>query len=542
MEGSVALLVTDLPRCLLFEDDHLLVVNKPAGLNTHAASTYGGEGLYDWLRHREKRWSSLAIIHRLDKETSGVLVFAKSPLANRSLTEQFAGRSVRKRYEFLTDRPVSPGELTVRSSVTRLGDRYVSRANPTGPQAETRFQLLDPLPPGRKRVQAMPLTGRTHQIRVHAADRGFPILGDILYGGTPADRVFLHASELQIRHPETLADMTFSAAPRFDDHRETALRESFWSGEATDCYRVVHGAADKAPGWYLDRLGGCLLSASEGSEPAERGWREALEFYLCHYGARTVYHKTLRRQPGRPEGAAASPQPLLGEPVAGEFEVVENGVRYGVSFQEGYSIGLFLDQRENRRRLLTQHVAAGFELFSRPVEQTQVLNVFAYTCGFSVCAARGGSQTTSLDLSKRYLDWGQRNFDRNGIARDGHDFIYGDAFEWMQRLARKGRLFDLVILDPPTFSRSKQHGTFQAEKDYGRLISLALPLLRPGAVLLASTNAAALPPETFLHWIESAVRAGNRRITQQHYVPQPLDFPITRDEPGYLKTAWLRVA
>jgi 23S rRNA (cytosine1962-C5)-methyltransferase len=111
----------------------------------------------------------------------------------------------------------------------------------------------------------------------------------------------------------------------------------------------------------------------------------------------------------------------------------------------------------------------------------------------------------------------------------------------MQRLARKGRLFDLVILDPPTFSRSKQHGTFQAEKDYSRLLSLALPLLRPDAVLLASTNAAGLPPETFLHWIESAVRTGNRRIAQRHYVPQPLDFPITRDEPGYLKTVWVRI-
>jgi 23S rRNA-/tRNA-specific pseudouridylate synthase len=69
--------------CLIFEDDHLLVVNKPAGLNTHAPSPYAGEGLYDWLRHREARWAKLAIIQRLDKETSGVMVFAKTPLANQ---------------------------------------------------------------------------------------------------------------------------------------------------------------------------------------------------------------------------------------------------------------------------------------------------------------------------------------------------------------------------------------------------------------------------------------------------------------------------
>src|SRR6266851_1423786 len=80
------------PPCLIFEDDHLLVVNKPPGLNTHAPSPYAGEGLYEWLRHREPRWAGLAIVHRLDKETSGLLVFSKTPLASRSLTEQFTKR------------------------------------------------------------------------------------------------------------------------------------------------------------------------------------------------------------------------------------------------------------------------------------------------------------------------------------------------------------------------------------------------------------------------------------------------------------------
>ena len=96
---------------VLFEDDHLLVINKPAGLNTHAPSPFAGEGIYDWLRHREPRWASLAIIHRLDKETSGILVFSKSPLANRSLTDQFTRRAVRKKYLLLTDRDVTSKEI-----------------------------------------------------------------------------------------------------------------------------------------------------------------------------------------------------------------------------------------------------------------------------------------------------------------------------------------------------------------------------------------------------------------------------------------------
>src|SRR6266540_4146728 len=111
-------------KLILFEDDHLLVVNKPAGWNTHAPSPFAGEGVYDWLRHREPRWATLAIIHRLDKETSGVLVFAKSREANQSLTAQFTEHSVSKRYVLVTDRPVKRGEFTVVSALVRTGEKY----------------------------------------------------------------------------------------------------------------------------------------------------------------------------------------------------------------------------------------------------------------------------------------------------------------------------------------------------------------------------------------------------------------------------------
>src|SRR3954468_19436894 len=112
---------------ILFEDEHLLVINKPARWNTHAPAPFAGEGVYDWLKHREPRWARLAIIHRLDKETSGVLVFGKTPEANRSLTEQFASRAVRKKYLLLTDRTVKQKKFTAVSTIVRAGERYVSR-------------------------------------------------------------------------------------------------------------------------------------------------------------------------------------------------------------------------------------------------------------------------------------------------------------------------------------------------------------------------------------------------------------------------------
>jgi 23S rRNA (cytosine1962-C5)-methyltransferase len=583
--------------CVIFEDEHLLVVNKPAGWNTHAPSPHAGEGIYDWLRQREPRWATLAILHRLDKETSGVMVFGKTPAANRSLTEQFTERRIRKKYLLLTERPAPQRELTVKTALVRVGDKYTSRPPHIGAEiAETRFRSSRgneaQIRTGNKSepphvgcytaVEAEPLTGRTHQIRVHAADSGFPILGDTLYGGTPAARVFLHAAEISFAHPATGAPMTFQAPADFHVDPRLALRAALFSfekqnfqarsnvGQAfqpagtgdfpvaklgtgkfrepadknvcpTNAFRVLHGASDGWPGWYVDRLGDFLLSQSERPLQAEQ--REELAQLAKSFSPRGAYHKILSRQVRRSTTAEVSPQLVLGEAAPERFEIRENGVHFELSFNEGYSVGLFLDQRDNRRRFLTGHVAADFPLFAPRIPDARpvLLNVFAYTCGFSVCAALAGARTTSLDLSKKYLEWGRRNFALNGLDPAAHDFIYGDAFDWMRRLAKKGRAFDCVVLDPPTFSQSKEHGAFRIEKDWSRLVAAALPLVKPGGVLLASTNAADWPPEEFLKDGERAVHAARRKILQSHYFPQPPDFPISRAEPAYLKTVWWRI-
>jgi len=534
-----------LPPCVLFEDEHLLVVNKPAGWNTHAPAPHAGEGIYDWLRHREPRWAELAILHRLDKETSGVLVFGKTPQANKSLADQFEQRRVVKRYLLVSDRSAPSSDLVVRSNIARDGERYQSVATGgAGEPAETRFKLRARNPAdGTWEIQAEPHTGRTHQIRVHAAASGFPILGDILYGGTPATRVFLHAQELIITHPASGEPMTFRAPADFQADTRLALR---WAvvdvhgspAELTNAFRLIHGAADGWPGWQVERLGDFLLSQSEAALTAAQS--DQLATWLKQLALRGAYHKRLDRRVRQSKTEQASPQLVLGEAAPERFTVRENGLAFELSFNEGYSYGLFLDQRDNRRRLLTGHVAADFP-FRTPHSALRILNTFAYTCGFSVAAARAGAHTTSLDLSKKYLEWGRRNFALNGLDPAAHDFIYGDVFDWLRRLAKKGRQFDAVLLDPPTFSQSKESGVFRAEKDYGRLVALALPLLKSGGVLFASTNCATLAPEEFLASIAGALRQARCRAVQEHYFPQPPDFPITRQEPAYLKTVWLRV-
>jgi 23S rRNA (cytosine1962-C5)-methyltransferase len=530
--------------CVIFEDDHLLAVHKPAGWNTHAPSPFAGEGIYDWLKHREPRWSSLAILHRLDKETSGVLVFGKTMPANKSLTEQFTERRVRKKYLLLTDRAVPKKEFVVKTKLVRIGEKYASRAD--GEAAETKFTpVIDAKfavkSAGLKMVTAEPLTGRTHQIRVHAAESGFPILGDKLYGGTASSRVFLHATEIAFTHPATNEPAKFFAPVDFDKEPRLALRSAIIEPEATNAFRVIHGASDGWPGWYVEKLGDFLLSQSESALSAKR--LEELSWLAKQFSSRGAYHKILSRQVRRSTTREVSPQLVFGEAAPERFEILENGIRYEISFNGGYSVGLFLDQRDNRRRLLMNHVAADFPLFKSEIgnRKSEILNCFSYTCGFSVCAAKAGARTTSLDLSKKYLEWGRRNFALNGLDLAAHDFIYGDTFDWLRRLAKKGRAFDAVVLDPPTFSQSKEHGTFRAEKDYGRLVTAALPLVKPGGILFASTNAADWPPENFLADVDAAARAAKRKILQRHYVPQPPDFPVSRAEPAYLKTVWLRI-
>lgn len=535
------ILVKSPPSCVAFEDEFLLVVDKPAGMNTHAPSPFAGQGIYEWLRDRERLWGELAIIHRLDKETSGILLFSKSRHANRSLTEQFAQREVSKEYEFLTHIKPAWERTEVKGNMRRVGDRYeVTQQAGVGDYAVTQLEYLGG-GNGKHRILARPLTGRTHQIRVHAQSLGIPILGDTLYQGAPAARLCLHSKSLSIRHPFGKGMMRFESAVDFTRPTWAQLRRRLVASPSCNLVRWIHGAADGQPGFFLEQWGENWLCISE-EPPAGPPLNTALRLAGAPAGA-PVWFKRWNKKIRESSPDAANPEPLrnAATPPA-PFEVVENGVRYEARFDEGYSTGLFPDQRDNRLRLRSNWIGAGFPLFPGGLAGRSMLNTFSYTCGFSVCAALAGMATTSLDLSKKYLDWGGRNFALNQIPLEGHDFIYGDVFDWCKRLAKKGRLFDCVVLDPPTFSQSKEHGVFRAEKDFEALITLILPLLAPNGILLASTNAARLEPADFLYLISRAASSRGRRVLKQLYCPQPPDFPVSREEPAYFKSAWSRIS
>ena len=277
----------------------------------------------------------------------------------------------------------------------------------------------------------------------------------------------------------------------------------------TDAFRLFDGTGDGLGDVEIDEFAGrWLVSTRDRTLPA--GAMEAFR-----ESGRSVYHKRLDQQ------QKESPEHLCGPEQNEPFVARENGLNFEISFQSGYSQGIFLDQRDNRLRL-RQQTRAGSTL----------LNTFAYTGAFSVAAAAARCETTTLDLSQPYLDWAKRNLALNDIDPAGHHFCKGDTFHWLGRFAKQGRKFDAIVLDPPTFSRTKEGRVFRVEKDYTHLVELAAACLATDGLLLACTNCRQLTDRAF----ESQVRAGFDRPVRIESTHMPPDFTA----PPYLKSVWVR--
>ena len=201
---------------VLFEDDALIAVDKPPGLPTAPTVDPGRPSLFEavraYLAGRSEGQAHPGLHQRLDRDTSGVVLFAKDPAVNPALAEAFAGRAVVKTYHALTVRPVRLPPRTWRTSSSLAGAGKGRKARVTavragGVRAETDFALSQVLARGLL-VEARPRTGRKHQIRVHLAEAGLAILGDDLYGGRvppglDVPRLMLHATRLELSHPST---------------------------------------------------------------------------------------------------------------------------------------------------------------------------------------------------------------------------------------------------------------------------------------------------------------------------------------------------
>lgn len=253
-----------------------------------------------------------------------------------------------------------------------------------------------------------------------------------------------------------------------------AGRKMFDTG-ITDCFRVYNWNIASIP-WYIDIYGSFLhiVSLADNHNP------DLLEIEpeLLHTAAGMLYvpeeriyfkHRFIQGKETQQEKLAEEARILT---------VRENGLLFKVNLSDYMDTGLFLDHRLSRR--MVRETSAGL----------RVLNLFGYTGAFTVYAAAGGAaDTTTVDLSKSYLNWARENMELNGLAGPMHHFEASDARDFLVSAVERKERFDLIVLDPPTFSNSrKMDGTFDIQRDYVWFIGTALRLLTGRGVLFFSNN------------------------------------------------------
>lgn len=299
----------------------------------------------------------------------------------------------------------------------------------------------------------------------------------------------------------------------------------------TNTYRLINRAGDGFPDLTVDRYAEVLVAHlyRQGvPAPPPRSvlaaladWSEAQAIYVKYRPAQgNVLDGPTRR--------ALSPiAPVIGQAVE-RVEVSEAGARYLIRPAEGLNPGLFLDMREVREFVRAQ--ATG----------KTVLNCFAYTCSFGVAARRGGAaRVLNLDISRHYLDWGRENVELNGFPTVATDFVKGDVFDWLQRFGKRGQQFDLVILDPPSYSTTHA-SRFSVERDTGRLVALAAKVVQPGGYLIAATNADQLPRGAFVKRVREGLAGAAAKVVHTWHEPD-LDFPVASGAQPYLKVCVVKI-
>lgn len=294
---------------------------------------------------------------------------------------------------------------------------------------------------------------------------------------------------------------------------DTAMVQAF-AAEQTDAYRLC----TFDDGW-AERFGSDILISYKTAEAQER---LKTELYLWSLAVNFKFSRVFARFLPKQNSERDVPKLVIGDAGSNlQTTATERLLKYGIDFESGYSVGLFVDQRENRS-------------FVRRMKPKTLLNCFAYTCAFSVAAATVGAETVSVDLSKKSLARGRENFALNALSAISHRFIAEDVMEFLPRLARKGEKFDMIILDPPTFSRTHRGKAFQVERDYETLLLSAFEVAERNARILLSTNCTALN-ERALEVMAKFCLKNTRRAGSLQSEPALPDF-----RPGAAaRTVWL---
>lgn len=464
------------PPHVLHRDADVVVVDKPPGWSVEACATFA-----------EARVGTAQL---LDVDCSGVLCLASSDAGAALL------------------RDAAPSYLA-------LCDSEEARAA----AARGLCAIVDTTTTGT----LVRLTGRN--VREALAAAGAPARGDAKYGcgvDRAAPRALVHCERV------TVGKQTFEA-PRPPELEMTgvARRAQLREDQSTTCYRELFGAADGvSANLCVDRYGPHLLvQRPEDVSVKERDAALALIDAAHAPSTESSVYEIVTRV-DRSGGGQPLPILIRGPGILHPFEVKEHGTSFRVELgEEKLSTGLFLDQRP-QRHWLRKHG-----------KNLTILNLFAHAGAYSAAAAAGGAaRTVSVDCDKGWLAYLEPSLQANGVENAHlpvgrvHDTIYGDCFEWLKRLAKRGESYDIVILDPPSFSTVNKK-RWSAAKDYGALVQLAAPLVAPNGALFCTTNARKLLPRKFARTCGLALKdfaVSSQTVADvvlERVVPPAVDYP-----------------
>lgn len=307
------------------------------------------------------------------------------------------------------------------------------------------------------------------------------------------------------------------------------LRQVF-DREQTNAYRLINSEGDGLPGLVVDCYADILVVQihTAGMERLRSQLIEALKQETHAHGIVLRNDSQSRRREGL---EIEEPVVVAGE-VPQQVEIRENGVRFYIDPRLGQKTGFFLDQRDKRAAL--RKYARG----------KRILNGFSYTGGFSIYAALTSpeSHVTSVDASVLAVEGARQNFELNGLNPESYQFATADMFEYLEEARKAGELFDVVVLDPPAFSKS-QTARSQALKAYRRLNTLGMQVLRPGGILLTCSCSGSIGMDDLLGVLSSDAQRLHRTIqlleTYTHGVDHPVN--LVMPETSYLKAVFCRV-
>lgn len=465
----------------------------------------------------------LYTVHRLDKATSGALVFATSSEIAAELTRLFEQHLVQKRYLFLTDKKISQQNFTYESHIEREHKVFVSRKDKEA-NSKTTFTWLKSLGPYQL-WEAIPHSGKPHQIRLHAEANGIAVLGDTEHNGAHFHRLCLHSLSLGFTlngqdvkfETETPA---WAREAELNEHEEDLiLAEAFQRRERMykftelkdESLRLSHRELDT---YRIDQYGDYLwVYWYKESDPTVQ---DLLRFEKI---SKRLHKKILvRKMLNRGEDPNAEIMWNIGA-TAPRWTAKENGVNYELRSDTGLSPGLFLDQRENR--LWVQEHA----------QDRRVLNLFSYTSGFSVVSAlAGATEVCTVDVSQNFIEWSKRNFELNGLnpEDDKYEFWVNDCLLFLKGTIRRKRKFGLIVCDPPSFGRSK-NSVFSISKNFDELLVNCMYCLEKNGLLLFCTN--------YEKWTSGDLHLKLEKLKREFsfkILPAPaqgLDFELPDQEP-----------